>query len=616
MTRFQKLALATAATTVALFSVGGLVRGTGSGLGCSAWPACEPGRLFPSGTIHSLIEFSHRLLALAVILLASTTAVMAWLRHRGDRAILWSALAAVPLVLGQAVVGAIVVRTDLDPGWVTAHFALALTLVADVVVLAVLATAPRARPEPERSRFAGLALVTAGFTACLLLVGTYVRASGSQLVFTDWPLMDGRLVPTLGGAATAMFLHRVLAAASLLLVLWLAIRARTLSRRHRDLAALSILGLALFVAQVMVGAANVWTRLRPWAVVLHVALSVLIWATLVALATLARRGAAAPEAEREGAGEGTLAPPRSLRETMVTYVRLTKPRIIVLLLVTTVPAMVLAARGMPSPWLVLATLAGGTIAAGSANAINCYLDRDVDEVMRRTRRRPLPAHQVSPESALRFGYVLGAASFLFLSITVNVLAASLALSAIAFYVFVYTLWLKRTTTQNIVIGGAAGAVPALVGWAAVTGSVGLPAWVLFAIVFVWTPPHFWALALRYRGRLRRGRHPDVAGGAGRGGDAPADPPVLAGPVRHDAGAVSGGAHGAGLPGDRRGPRRAVRVPRPPAVAGADSGVGREPVQVLHRVPGVAVRGGGGRRGPAGAVGPVRRPRTAASSPAT
>ena len=498
MTRFQKLALATAATTVALFSVGGLVRGTGSGLGCSTWPACEPGRLFPTGTIHSLIEFSHRLLAVAVILLASATALMAWLRHRSDRAILWSAFAAVPLVLGQAVVGGIVVRTDLDPWWVTAHFALALALVADVVILAVVATAPRVRPEPSRSRFARLALFTAAFTACLLLVGTYVRASGSQLVFTDWPLMDGRLVPTLGGAATAMFLHRVLAAASLLLVLWLAIRARTLPRRSRDLTALSTLALALFVAQVMVGAANVWTRLRPWAVVLHVALSVLIWAALVALATLARKGAAAPETEREGAGEDAMAGPKSLSETLVTYVRLTKPRIILLLLVTTVPAMVLAARGMPSPWLVLATLGGGTIAAGSANAINCYLDRDVDQVMRRTRRRPLPAHQVSPESALRFGYFLGAASFLFLSIAVNVLAASLALSAIAFYVFVYTLWLKRTTTQNIVIGGAAGAVPALVGWAAVTGSVGLPAWVLFAIVFVWTPPHFWALALRYR----------------------------------------------------------------------------------------------------------------------
>jgi protoheme IX farnesyltransferase len=497
MTRFQKLALATAATTVTLFSVGGLVRGTGSGLGCSSWPTCEPGRLFPTGTIHSLIEFSHRLLAFAVILLASATAIVAWLRHRGDPALLWSALASVPLVLGQAVVGAIVVRTDLDPWWVTAHFALALVLVADVVVLAVVAAVPPDRPEAARSRFARLALVTAAFTACLLLVGTYVRASGSQLVFTDWPLMDGRLVPTLGGAATAMFLHRVLAVSSLLLILWVAIRARTLPRRSRDLTALSTLALALFVAQVMVGAANVWTRLRPWAVVLHVALSVLIWATLVALATLARRGVAA-EAERTEAEPEVMAGSRSLRETMVTYFRLTKPRIILLLLVTTVPAMVLAARGLPSPWLVLATLAGGTLAAGSANAINCYLDRDVDEVMRRTRRRPIPAHQVSPEQALRFGYVLGAVSFLFLSIAVNVLAASLALSAIAFYVFVYTLWLKRTTTQNIVIGGAAGGVPALVGWAAVTGSVGLPAWVLFAIVFVWTPPHFWALALRYR----------------------------------------------------------------------------------------------------------------------
>ena len=144
-------------------------------------------------------------------------------------------------------------------------------------------------------------------------------------------------------------------------------------------------------------------------------------------------------------------------------------------------------------------LAGGALAAGAANAVNCYLDRDIDGVMRRTRRRPLPAHELSPEQALRFGYWLGAASFFLLATTVNVLAAALALAAIAFYVFVYTMWLKRTTERNIVIGGAAGAVPALVGWAAVTGSVGLPAWVLFAIVFAWTPPHFWALAMRFAG---------------------------------------------------------------------------------------------------------------------
>ena len=189
----------------------------------------------------------------------------------------------------------------------------------------------------------------------------------------------------------------------------------------------------------------------------------------------------------------------SLRDTVRAYFQLTKPRIIVLLLITTVPAMMLAAHGIPSVWLILATLVGGTIAAGSANAINCYLDRDIDEVMKRTRGRPLPSGRVDPERALAFGFVLGALSFFFLSIAVNVLAATLALSAIAFYVFVYTMWLKRTTPQNIVIGGAAGAVPALVGWAAVTGTLAAPAWILFAIVFVWTPPHFWALAMRYQG---------------------------------------------------------------------------------------------------------------------
>jgi heme o synthase len=501
MNRFRNLTIATAATTIVLFSVGGLVRGTGSGLGCSTWPGCEPGRLFPSGTVHSIIEFSHRFFAIAVIVLSCATAFLAWRRHRDDRAVLLPALAAVPLVLAQAVVGGIVVRTDLNSWWVTAHFALALALVADVVALAVIASTPGGRPAARGAGIARPATLATLLTAALLLVGTYVRASGAGLVFTDWPLMNGRLVPTLGGAATVMFLHRVLAAFALLAVAWLAIRTRTQPGRPRELVVASSMALSLFVAQILVGAANVWTRLRPWAVVLHVALAVLIWASMVTLVTLAsRRRIAGPEApgEAEVGDRETVPGPRSLRETTMAYVRLTKPRIIVLLLITTVPAMMLAARGMPSPWLVLATLVGGTIAAGSANAINCYLDRDIDEVMRRTRRRPLPAHLVSPLNALRFGYALGVISFLYLSIAVNVLAASLALSAIAFYVFVYTLWLKRTTTQNIVIGGAAGAVPALVGWAAVTGTVGPPAWVLFAIVFLWTPPHFWALALRYR----------------------------------------------------------------------------------------------------------------------
>jgi len=180
------------------------------------------------------------------------------------------------------------------------------------------------------------------------------------------------------------------------------------------------------------------------------------------------------------------------------YVRLTKPRIVVLLLITTVPAMVLADRGVPSPWLILATLFGGTLSAGGANAINQFLDRDIDEIMLRTRRRPLPSRRIEPRNALLFGLELGVAGFAFLWATVNLLSAALATAAMAFYVLVYTIWLKRRSPQNIVIGGAAGAVPALVGWTAVTGRIGWPAVVLFLIVFVWTPPHFWALSIRYR----------------------------------------------------------------------------------------------------------------------
>jgi protoheme IX farnesyltransferase len=186
------------------------------------------------------------------------------------------------------------------------------------------------------------------------------------------------------------------------------------------------------------------------------------------------------------------------RSRLGAYVALTKPRIVELLLITTIPSMVLAANGWPGTWLVLTTLIGGTLSAGGANALNSYVDRDIDEIMKRTRRRPLAQHELAPKNALVFGVVLGLAGFAWLWVTTNLVAASLSTGALLFYVFVYTMALKRTTVQNIVIGGAAGAAPTLVGWAAVTGSLAVPAWVLFFIVFYWTPPHFWALAVRYK----------------------------------------------------------------------------------------------------------------------
>jgi protoheme IX farnesyltransferase len=188
----------------------------------------------------------------------------------------------------------------------------------------------------------------------------------------------------------------------------------------------------------------------------------------------------------------------SIRARVGDYVALTKPRIIELLLVTTVPTMVVAEGGMPPVGLIVATVLGGTLAAGGANAINMYVDRDIDKVMARTQNRPLASGRLEPRNALVFAISIEVVAFAFLWATVNLLSAVLAVAACLFYVFVYTLWLKRTSKSNIVIGGAAGAAPVLIGWTAVTNSLDWAPVVLFAVIFYWTPPHFWALAIRYR----------------------------------------------------------------------------------------------------------------------
>ena len=196
--------------------------------------------------------------------------------------------------------------------------------------------------------------------------------------------------------------------------------------------------------------------------------------------------------------ESSAAAPSDIRETIRHYVALTKPRIIELLLVTTFPTMFLAQRGVPSLWLIVATLVGGTLSAASANTLNCYLDRDIDKMMHRTENRPLVTGAISPRSALRFGVVLGVLSCLWLGLLVNWLSAALSLGAIVLYVGFYTMLLKRRTSQNIVWGGVAGCMPVLIGWSAVTNSLSWAALVLFMIIFFWTPPHYWPLSMRFK----------------------------------------------------------------------------------------------------------------------
>jgi len=523
VTRFQKLAATTVAGTLILVTLGVIVRATDSGLGCPDWPFCY-GRILPAvNDGKAWIEWLHRGIAAILGLLILAQAILAYVDHRDRRSLLWPSVGAVFLVGFQAYLGQQTVLQGNSGASVTAHLATSQALLGLLIYIFVRSFFPaRIGGRGSSQRFTLLASFGAAAIYALLLFGSQVTsrviATGS-LVFNDWPLMGGSLIPAMTALTSAEVLHRWVAAAVGLIVAAVALAAVRSQRQHPMIVRLAVGAAAVYLVQVVIGGIQVVTQLAAWTQTLHVALGATVWALMVALAVTAYYTARvtpvvgsglASGGGRSAPAEGSIAPTASAvtgpttRDTIRAYVALTKPRIIELLLVTTIPAMVLAARQVPGmnigewTWLVVWTMVGGTLAAGSANAINCYLDRDIDELMVRTRRRPLPAHQVEPERAVVFGIVLGAISLVVMAWFVNLVAAFLTLLAIAFYVVVYTIMLKRSTPQNIVIGGAAGALPPVIGWAAVTGSVALPAVILFAIVFYWTPPHFWALSLRIR----------------------------------------------------------------------------------------------------------------------
>ena len=497
MTKLARLSLATTVVTLLAVTVGGLVRATDSGLGCPGWPRCY-GRLIPPADHHAIIEMSHRYLVSASIFGALSVLAATILWHRRDRMALGLGLAVVPLFFAQAALGAYVVNRGLQAWTVVAHLGLALIVVGVLVALVIHLTQPDVDPAAAGVRApAAIAAVSA---YALSLLGSYVTGRDAGLAFADWPLMGGRVIPRFLDhiAPLLMFTHRVGALVVGALVAWVVVRAWRTSGLVRTAA---VTAGVLYSAQVLVGGLNVFSRLHSAVVTTHLGVSALIWCALLATLLLARRapaGATGETGAMEATEVGTRRAAGTRREQILAYVALTKPRIIELLLVTTVPTMVVAKRGLPSVWLMAATVLGGALAAGGANAINMYVDRDIDRLMERTSGRPLVTGRVTPRSALVFATILELLAFAELWVLVNPLSALLAVSATLFYVFVYTLWLKRSSSRNIVIGGAAGAVPVLVGWAAVTGSLGWAPVVLFALIFYWTPPHFWALAIKYR----------------------------------------------------------------------------------------------------------------------
>ena len=458
--------LAIAATGVAMLAwaltaEGTTLRTSGAARSCVSWPGCSGAQSGP--------DLVHRgaVLVLAVALLA--LAAIIGRRHRSDRPLLVATGAAVALLACQVAVGA-ATAVDREQAWtVLLHYGVAALMSLSLTVVALLAWVPPTRRAvaPRAARRLPDALVLITFVLLEVGVATAVWPHSSAIAFT----------------------HRLTAGAAL--VLALAVWWRAVGQRPRThpmtLAAEGVA--ALFLAQAAIG---MWVLERGHnggADLLHATTTSLAWLGVCTLAGMTR---ILPAPDPATAATTARQSPRDL---VADYITLVKPGIMLLILITAYGAMAFAANGLPSLRLTLATILGLALSSGGASAINHYADRDIDQRMKRTAVRPVASGRVEPEAALGFGIGLMVASFAVLYLNVNLLTAVLAAAGGLTYVGLYTYWLKRRTPQNIVWGGAAGAVPPLVGWAAVTGHVGLPAVFMFLIIFLWTPPHFWALAI-------------------------------------------------------------------------------------------------------------------------
>jgi heme o synthase len=492
-----RLAASGAVLALGLIVLGGVVRITGSGMGCGEhWPRCN-GEWFPPLDLATLIEIGHRWAAALVSLVVFAVAGVAWARHRHDPHLRNPAFLAPALLIVQVLLGAVTVKLKLPPWVIISHLANAMALLAVLIVVSLRAGAgPAVVPRHPDHR---LIVSTAGLGFLVILFGAQVANFHAGLLCLGFPLCDGSLAPPRAPLAALHWTHRVLAFGFFGLTLWLGSRMRRRTGPEgRALRHWTGVVLAVTVAQIAVAAGMVLHLLPAPLRAVHLLMGTLVWVALVILVFHSAR-TPAPQPSTAGSIPDGEKHPGLIRD----LVTLTKPRIVSLLLVTTLAPMFITPAGVPSISQLLWVTLGGYLMAGGANAINMWFDRDIDTKMSRTRLRPIPAGRLSPEFALAFGVGLGLIAFAIFWYQVNPLSAWLALGGLLFYVLVYTVWLKRSSPQNIVIGGAAGAFPPLVGWAAMTGRLDLAAVYLFAIVFYWTPPHFWALALIKQGEYAR-----------------------------------------------------------------------------------------------------------------
>ncbi|MBA2520702.1 MAG: protoheme IX farnesyltransferase [Chloroflexia bacterium] len=552
MNRLGRLALSAAVVMVLAVMLGGLARMTGAEPACSGtWPRCD-GSWVPAFAAGPLIDYLHGFSLALSLLIAVVTALLtrrAAATSRWSRLIAWSA---VGLLAGARIVSLAAEGSGLAESAHAAGPLLAMTLLGMFVALCWSLARDSGFPEwlarlGQVSYFGRdplLVWMTGLAVASLLLVIASGARSGNGLPVPcpSWPLcVDDRLVPDQPTAAIWLHLgHRGLSTIAAVAVIAIAVRAWT-KPAAAILRRLSLGAAGLLVVQILLGGDFVTAGGPVWLGMLHLVAGAALWLTVVSLAIVAAapsrasvtHAAASPIVGRRatpgraivhlnvpaapGAALAVAAGPaaislrlpeiRAWRVVTADYVALTKPGILILLLVTTFAAMLIAATGVPAFGLICVTIVGGALAAGGANVLNCYIDRDIDAQMTRTRHRATAANRIPPPHVLGFGIGLTALAIVLLGLGANWVASLLALTGNLYYVLVYTRWLKRRTPHNIVIGGAAGAVPPLVGWAAVTGELSPLAWALFAVIFMWTPPHFWALALLKQGEYGRAAVP-------------------------------------------------------------------------------------------------------------
>ncbi len=483
---------------IAIFLVivlGGIVRATGAGGACAGWPVCDGQWSLPADPL-ALIAFSHRLAALLVVPVIGAALVWALMKFRRERWISVPLFLAGIILAVQILVGRFIVLQEI-PGVQTAiHLGLSLILELLVIIPTVVAfyrsgglQPGRQQPMLFRTPFARLAIVSVVAVFLLLVSGTFVSASGATTACTDWPLCAGGGMPDTTAGWINMT-HRVVVLATGILLAALLFKAWKTQRTQAPILVSTTAGVVLFLSQALLGGLKVSSNFPAHLLALHEASAAAVWTSFLVM--IVAVGMAARTVEDENL-EIVVASQR--KHLLKDFLALTKPIVVLLLLVTTYAGMVIGARSWPSLSLTFWTLLGGFMAAGGSGAINQYIDRYDDLKMQRTQKRPIPSGRMTPAEGLAFGVGLTLASFFLMVAMVNLLAALLTLAGIVYYVLLYSVLLKKATVQNIVIGGGAGAIPPLVGWAAATGGLNVPSLFLFAIVFMWTPPHFWALAL-------------------------------------------------------------------------------------------------------------------------